>query len=146
MVLETNMKLCVTESDFLEEFFLPKDWENGPKTCFFLVNWKIWSFLLNLFYNEHLYWLLCSCTNTIFGKIFVPEIWAKCSQPITLQNFLINYISRTNQWKSLIFLHVDTNAYKLKVNQNFLNGHDQKWAFPVWSWDSKSDCISRTNW
>ena len=34
-------------------------------------------FLLNLFYNEKLYYLLCSYTNLIFRKIFVPEIWVK---------------------------------------------------------------------
>ena len=33
-------------------------------------------FLLNLFCNENSY-LLCSCLNPIFGKILVPEIWAK---------------------------------------------------------------------
>ena len=30
MVLETYMKLCVTEPDFC-----PKNWENGPETGFF---------------------------------------------------------------------------------------------------------------
>ena len=35
------------------------------------------SFLLNLFYKGNLYYLLCSCKNPIFGKILVPEIWAK---------------------------------------------------------------------
>ena len=34
-------------------------------------------FLLNLFYNKNLCYLLYSFTNPIFGKIFVPEIWAK---------------------------------------------------------------------
>ena len=29
-----------------------------------------------LFYNENLYYLLCSCTNPIFGKNLVPEIYA----------------------------------------------------------------------
>ena len=28
---------------------------------------------MNLFHNEYLYYLLCSCTNTIFGKSLVPE-------------------------------------------------------------------------
>ena len=53
---------------------------------------KFWhSFLLNLVYNENLYYLLSSCTNCMFGKIFVHEIWAKlfsanqiagfCNQP-----------------------------------------------------------------
>ena len=34
-------------------------------------------FLLNLLYNENLYYLLCFCTNPIFGKILVSEIWPK---------------------------------------------------------------------
>ena len=29
--------------------------------------------MLNLFYNEHLYYLLCSCTNLLFGKYVVLE-------------------------------------------------------------------------
>ena len=72
MTLETYMKLCVTEPDFPEFFSTPKigkmEQKMGPK--------KILKFLLNLFCNENLY-LLCSCTNPIFGKIFVSEIWAK---------------------------------------------------------------------
>ena len=31
MVLETHMKLYMTEPDFLEKVFCPKIWENGPK-------------------------------------------------------------------------------------------------------------------
>ena len=53
-------------------------------------------FLLNLLYNENLYYLLCFCTNPIFGKILVSEIWPKCSQPVRLKDFLINHISGTN--------------------------------------------------
>ena len=38
-MLETHMKLCVTESDFLKENFLPQklgnSTKNGPKTGFF---------------------------------------------------------------------------------------------------------------
>ena len=26
-----------------------------------------------------------------------------------------------------------------------LSGHGQKWVWPVWSWDSKFDCISKLN-
>ena len=36
---------------------------------------------------------------------------------IRLQDFLINHIFRTNQWNSLIFLHIDTNSNKVKVDQ-----------------------------
>ena len=35
MVLETYMKMCVTEPDFLPKKIFPKNWENGPKTGFF---------------------------------------------------------------------------------------------------------------
>ena len=52
--------------------------ENGPKTGFFeFIEKFCHSFLVNLFYNENLYYLLCSCTNPIFGKIFISEIWVK---------------------------------------------------------------------
>ena len=32
MVLETQMKLCVTEQDFPGKFLLLQNWENGLKT------------------------------------------------------------------------------------------------------------------
>ena len=32
MVLETHMKLCVTEPDFAEKFVYIQNWENGPET------------------------------------------------------------------------------------------------------------------
>ena len=39
MVLESHVKVCVTEPDFLGKFFLPpklgKRAQNGPKTGFF---------------------------------------------------------------------------------------------------------------
>ena len=41
------------------------------------------------------------------------------------------------------FLHVDTKSQKLKVDRKFLFGHSKKWVGPIWSWDSKIDCISR---
>ena len=30
-MLETHMKLCVTEPDFPVKNFCPENWENGPK-------------------------------------------------------------------------------------------------------------------
>ena len=45
--------------------------KNEPKTGFFeLIQRFGYYFLLNLFYNENLNNLLCSCTNPIFEKIF----------------------------------------------------------------------------
>ena len=77
-MLECHVKLCVTEQDFSEKNFLPKNWENGPKMGQKQVLQFIRKFghyiLLNLIYNENLYYLLFSCTNPIFGKIFGPEI------------------------------------------------------------------------
>ena len=29
--------------------------------------------------------------------------------------------------------------------RNFLVGHGQKYVWPVWSWDSKIECISKMN-
>ena len=52
--------------------------QKGPKTGFFrLIEYFGHKSLLNLFYNENLYYLHCSWTNSIFGKIFVVEILAK---------------------------------------------------------------------
>ena len=67
---------------FWEKIFfaskLGKRAQNGLKTRFFQFIGKFGhQFLLNLIYNGNFYYLLCSCTNPIFGTIFVPEIWAK---------------------------------------------------------------------
>ena len=56
MVLETHMKLCVTEPNFPGKFFCPKNWENGPKmgqkTGFFEFIGKFsYQFFLNVVYN-----------------------------------------------------------------------------------------------
>ena len=66
MVLEAIMTLRVTESDFLEKNLLPQKlvkWvKNRPKIQFSEFK-EIFGqyFLLNFFYNENLYYLLCSC-------------------------------------------------------------------------------------
>ena len=57
MVLETQMKLCVTELDFLEKNVLLQNLgkltKNGPKTWFFeFIKRFGHQFSLNLFYNE----------------------------------------------------------------------------------------------
>ena len=68
------MKWCVTEPDYPPK--LGKWTKNGPKTVFFELKHLVIN-LLNLFYNENLYYFLCSCVNHMFGKKFFPEIWAK---------------------------------------------------------------------
>ena len=66
----------VHDSQIFQENFFPKKlgkWtQNGLKTGFFQFIWNFGhQFLLNLIYD------LCSCTNPMFGKIFLPEIWVK---------------------------------------------------------------------
>ena len=82
-------------------FFAPK---MGQKQGFLylLENWvieffKIWS--LEKFYN------ICCILAQIpyLGKIWFLRYGPKYSQPIRLQYFWIDYISRTKLWKSLVF-------------------------------------------
>ena len=107
MVLETNMKLCVTELDFPEIWFLLQKLGNGPK-----MDQK--HGFLNLLKNAviHFYWIwsimkiyiICCVPAQIsyLGKFWFMRYGPKYYQPIRLQDFLINSISRTNQWNSLI--------------------------------------------
>ena len=92
MVLESHVKLCVTATFSGENFFpkkLRKLAQNGPETGFFQFIGKFGhSFLMNLIYNENLFYLPCSCTNPIFRKIFVPEIWAKMFSANQIAGFL----------------------------------------------------------
>ena len=65
-----------------------KSTKNGPKTGFFEFKENFCHlFLLNLFYNENLYYLLCFCTNPIFGKILVSEIWPKVFSASQIEGF-----------------------------------------------------------
>ena len=68
-------QLCVTEPDFLEKNYFPKKIvEMDQKKNFSEFEKKFsHSFSMNLFHKENLYYLLGSCTNTIFGKNLVPE-------------------------------------------------------------------------
>ena len=53
MMLETHMKLCVTEPNFPGKFFLPQIGENGSKPGFFEFIGKLSHyFFLNLVYKE----------------------------------------------------------------------------------------------
>ena len=143
------MKLCVTESGFPEKFFLlPKlgKWtKDGRKTGFFeFIEKFCHQSLLNLFYlNENLYYCLCSCLNPIFTKIFVPEIWVKVFSANQIAGFYNQPCFQNKRMNQLDFLDVDTNSQNLKVYQKFFRRHVQKWVWPVWSHDSKIDCISR---
>ena len=66
-------------------------WETGLKICFLdLLKNSVIIFYLNLVYNESLYYLLYSCTNPIFGKSLVPEIWAK----MCLANQIVGFLNQ----------------------------------------------------
>ena len=77
----------------------------------------------------------------IFGKIFVPEIWAKMFSASQIAGFFNEPYLQNKSMKQPDFLHVDTNSHKLKVDQKVWG-----WVCPVWSQDSKIDRISRMNW
>ena len=118
-VLQIHMKLCIAEPDFFENvFFAPKIGKMGQK----------WSFLIllkDLVIN--FYWICSIMKNYIIycvpapipylGKFLFLGYGQKCSQPIRLQEFLINHISRLNQWNSLIFCTFT--QVDIKVYQNF---------------------------
>ena len=71
---------------------------------------------MNLFCNENLYYLLCSCTNPIFGKLFVPEIWDKMFSANQIAGFFNQpYFQNKSFTKTKPdFLHADRNLHKLK--------------------------------
>ena len=61
--------------------------------------------------------LLCSCTDPMFGKIFVPEILAKIFSANEIVGFFNQPYLQSKSTKQLDFLHVDTNSGKLIVDQ-----------------------------
>ena len=46
IVLDSYVKLCMTEPDFPGKYFLA---QNEPKTGFFSIYWKIWSLVFTEF-------------------------------------------------------------------------------------------------
>ena len=127
---------------FRKNWFCPKIWENGTKMGQkqgFLNLLKDLVITFYWIYSIMRTYIICNVPVQIpyFGKYLFLKYEPKCSQPIRLQDFLINHISRTNQWNSLIFcmliqIHIIISWWK--------------YVWPVWSQDSKIDCISRMNW
>ena len=64
--------------------------------------------------------MLCSCLNAIFGKIFVPEIWAKMFSANWIAGFFNQPYLQSKPVKKPDFLHVDTNSHKLEVEHKML--------------------------
>ena len=84
--------------------------KNGPKTGFL-------SLLKKLVIN--FYWI-CSSTDPIFGKSFVPEIWAKILSASQIAGFFNQPYLQNKSVKQPEFLHVDTNSHKLKNDQKII--------------------------
>ena len=150
MVLETYIKLCVKEPDFPEKFFLPPNLETGPKmgpkqgSLNLLKN-----LVINFFWISSImkiYTIFCVTAQIPYlGKYLSLRYGSKRCQPIRLQDFLINHISRTNQWNSLIFcifIQIHINQKLIKI---FLCGLGQKLVCSVWSRDSKINSTSKMN-
>ena len=123
MVLEAHVVLCETKPGFFRI--------NEPKTGFFelLKNlgikfFWIWSII-------KVYIICCILAqNPYLAKIWFLRYGAKCSWPVRLQNFQINYISRKKWWQEPGFLHVDTDSWKLIVDIKILG----------WAWSKK--CVA----
>ena len=107
MVLETHMKLGWQSWISWKEHFAPKIGKMGQKWAknrVFRIHWKIWSLIFTeVVLYENLYYSLCSCINPIFGKMLVPEIWAKMFSANQIAEFLNQTYLKTNQWNSLMF-------------------------------------------
>ena len=128
-MLETQMKLCMTELDFPGNFFLPQKlgkWtQNGQKTGFFLIYWKIYSLI---FTEYDLWWkfiLFVVFLHKSHWKFLFLRYGPKCSQPIRLQDFLIKRISRRNNWNNLIFCMLIQIHINWKLIKKFWGGCGQ---------------------
>ena len=116
------------------------------------VGWKwswpfrSWDSKICCIKNELMKWADSFHTVTNLGKLRVlGKIWflrygPKCSRPVRLQDFYINYISRTKWWKSLIFFHVDIDSWKIEVDWKILG-----WACSKMGVTSKNGCMPRKN-
>ena len=121
MVLETHVKLCVRAEFSIKNIFIPKIskvLEMGQNQVF-LNLLKRWVINFNWICSIVKIYIICCVPVQILylGTFLFLRYGPKCSQPIRLS----------------------------KVDQEFLVGHDQKWAWLVCLWDSKIDFISRVN-
>ena len=109
---------CVFHKSFLLTAKFEKWTKSEPKTGFFEFFEKFdHKFLLNLSYNENLYYLLCSCINPIFGEIFIPEIRANIFSANQIVRFLNQPYLQSKSSKKPAFLHVYMKSHKLKADQ-----------------------------
>ena len=89
---------------FQKKHFAQKIGKMGQKQGFLNI---LKNFVINFYWICSIMkiYIICCVPAQIpyLGKFLFLRYGPKCSQPIRLQDFLINHISRTNQWNSLIF-------------------------------------------
>ena len=115
--------MCDGAGFFRKIFFAPKIGKMGPKW----VNQGFFNLLESLVINFYWIWsimkiyIICCFPAQIpfLGKFLFLRYGPKCSQPIRLQDYLINHISRTNQWNAWFF-SCWYKSCKLKVDQKIL--------------------------
>ena len=122
MVLETLMILCMTEQGILKKRFM-LGVKIGQREAFLNLKKNL---VINLHWSCSIMkiYIICYVPAQIpyLGKILFLRYRPKCSQPIRLQDFLINYFSRTNWSNSLIFC-ILIQIHKIeKLIENFLSG------------------------
>ena len=79
--------------------------------------------------------LFISCRNLIFGKNFLPEIWAKMFEANQIGGFFNQPYLQNKPMKFLDFLHVDKNLHKLKIDKIFFG----------WEWIKLGVAIGKMN-
>ena len=85
------------------------------------------------------------CTNSMFGKFFIPEILAKMFSADQIAGYFNHPYLQNRSMKQPDFVHALTNSHKLKLDQNIFVWAVSKMVWPVCLQDSKIDCISKMN-
>ena len=105
------------------KFFCPTNLKKGPKMNqkqgFLLKNLIIYFCWICSIMKTYIIWCV-PAQIPYLGNFLFLRYGPKYSQPIRLQDSLINHISRTNQWNSPFFLHVYTNSYNQKLCKRYL--------------------------
>ena len=93
-----------------------------------------------------IYFICCVSAQIQYsGKFSFVRFGLKCPQPISLQDFLIDRISKKNAGGNLISCMLRQISISKKLIKKFRGGHGQNWVELVWSGDSKIDFISKMN-
>ena len=146
MVLEGHVVLCVTEPNFLKNF-LHRKWGKWAKKRVFWICWKIWALIFSEFSLYRTFIL-------IIVFLHKSHTWEKSGSWDMSQNVLSQSDCRIfksiislkqNGERALYFcmlIHVHGNQKLIEKSWGWC---DQKWVWPLCSWDSKIGYISRRN-